>query len=51
MVIPVITGKLGTVPKPLIRGLEEFGMGRQTETIEIRALLRSGRIPRRVLET
>ena len=51
MFIPIIIGTLGTVPKGLIKGLEDLEIKGQMETIQTTALLRSARILRRVLET
>ena len=33
MVIPIVIGALGTIPKSLLRRLEELKIGRQAETI------------------
>ena len=41
----------GTVTKGLLKGLEDLKIGRQDETIQTTALLRTARILRRVLET
>ena len=46
-----VIGALGTVPKGLVKGLENLEIGRRIETIQITTLLRSARIQRRVLET
>ena len=51
MVIPIIIGALGTIPKGLVRRLQEFDTRGQAETIQTTALLKLARIPRRVLET
>ena len=50
-VIPIIIGALGTIPKELVKGLENFKVRGQVETIQITALLRSARILRRILVT
>ena len=50
-VIAIIIGTLGTIPKGLVREVDEFEIGKQAETIQTTALLRSARILRRVLET
>ena len=50
-VIPVVIGALGTIPKRLIKGLEDSEIRRQIEIIQATALLRSARILRRVLTT
>ena len=49
-VIPVAVGELGTIPKRLVKRLEDSEI-RQVETIQTRVLLRLARILRRVLET
>ena len=43
-------GVFGTVTKGLLKGLEDFEVGRRVETIQTRALLGSARILRRVLD-
>ena len=48
-VIPNITGALGTVPKSLLRELEDSEIGEQSEVIQTIAFLSSFRILRRVL--
>ena len=50
-VIPIITGRLGTISKGLLRGLEEKEHGELAETIQTTALLCLARILRRVLKT
>ena len=50
-VISIIIRALGTVTKGLIKGLEDFEIRERVKTIQTTALLRSARIPRRVLET
>ena len=45
-VMPIVIGALGTVPKELVRGLEEVVIGRRVVTIETTALLRTVRIQR-----
>ena len=49
-IIPIIIVVFGTVTKGLLKGLEDFEVGRQVETIQTTAL-RMARILRRVLET
>ena len=49
--ISIITDAQGTVPKGLIKRLEELEIGGHVETIQTASLLRSARILRRVLET
>ena len=51
MVMPIVIGALGTVPKGLVQGLEDFEIRGRVETIQTTALLRSAKILRRVLET
>ena len=50
-VIPVVIGALGTIPKLLLKGLEDLEIRGQIETIQTTALLRSRRIWRGVVET
>ena len=49
-VIPILIGALGTIPKQLVRGLEELEIEWRAETIETTALLRRTTILRRVLD-
>ena len=49
--IPIVIGALGTVTKGLVKGLENLEIRVRVVTIQTIALLRSARIPRRVLET
>ena len=51
MVIPIVIGALGTIPKILVQGLENLEIRGQVETILTKALSRSAGILRRVLET
>ena len=51
MVIPIVVGALGTIPKGLVNGLEDLGIRGLVKTIQTTSLLRSARILRRVLET
>ena len=51
MVISIVIGMLGTIPKGLAKGVEEFEIRGQVDTIQTTALFRSERIPRRVLES
>ena len=48
---PIVVRTLGTVPKGLIKRLEDLEIRGWVETIQITALLRSARILRGVLET
>ena len=50
-VLPIEIGALDTVTKGLVKGLEDLEIRGRVETIQIKALLRSARILRRVLET
>ena len=49
--IPIVICVFGTVTKGLLKGLENFEVGGQVETIQTTALLKTARILRRVLET
>ena len=49
-IISIVIGALGTVTEGLIQRLEDLDITGRLETIQITALLRSARIPRRVLE-
>ena len=50
-IIPIVIGSFGTVTKGLLKRLEDLEVGGRVETIQTTALLRTARIPRRVLET
>ena len=50
-IIPVVIGVFETVTKGLLKGLEDWEVGGRVETIQTTALLRTARIPKRVLET
>ena len=50
IVIPIVIGAIGTIPKDLVKGLEELEIGRRAETIQITALIRSARILGRFVE-
>ena len=50
-IIPIVIGAFGTVTKGLLKGLENLEVGGRVETIQTAALLKTGRILRRVLET
>ena len=50
-IIPIVIGAFGTVTKGLLKVLEDLEVGSRVETIQMTALLRTVRIPRRVLET
>ena len=47
----IVIGALGTVTKRLLKDLEDLEVGGRVETIQMKALLRTARILRRVLET
>ena len=51
MIIPIVTGALGTVTKGLVLGLEDLEIIGRVEIVLTIASLKSARIPRRVLET
>ena len=46
-VIPIVIGALGTIPKRLVRELEELEIKEQVETIQTTTMLRSARILKR----
>ena len=50
-IVPIVIGTLDTITKGLLKGLEDLEVGGGVETIQMTALLRTGRILRRVLET
>ena len=50
-IIPIVIGAFGTVTKGLLKGLEDWEVGRRVETIQTTTSLRTARILRRVLET
>ena len=50
-IIPIVIGAFGTITKELLKGLEDLEVGGRVETIQTTALLKTGRILRRVLET
>ena len=50
-IVSIVIGALGTITKGLLKGLEDFEVGRRVETIQTTALLRTARILRRVLGT
>ena len=49
--IPIIIAILGTVTKGLFKGVGDLEIEGRVKTIQTIMLLRSGRIPRRILET
>ena len=50
-IVPIVIGALSTITKGLLKGMEDLGVGGRVETMQTTALLRTARIPRRVLET
>ena len=50
-ILPFVIGAFGTVTKGLLKGLEDLEVGGRLVTIQTSALLKTARIPRRVLET
>ena len=48
---PIVIGAFGKVTKGLLKGLKDLEVGGRVESIQTSALLRTGRILRRVLET
>ena len=49
-IVPIVIGAFGTVTKGLLKGLEDLEVSGRVETIKTTALLKTARIPRRVLE-
>ena len=49
-IIPIVIGAFGTVTKSLLKGLEDLEVGGLVEIFQTRALLKTARILRRVLE-
>ena len=50
-IVPIVIGAFSPIDKGFLRGLEDLEVGGRVETIQTTALLRTARIPRRVLET
>ena len=50
-VIPIVTDALGTIPKVVVKRLDDLKIKGQVETIQTTPLLKSARILRRVPET
>ena len=50
-IVPIVIGALSTITKGLLKGLEDLEVGGRVETIQMKALLRTARILRRVLDT
>ncbi len=51
MIVPIVIGAFCTIPKGLLKDLEDLEIGGRVETIQMTALLRRARILGRVLET
>ena len=51
IVIPIVLGALATIPKGLVKGLEDLHIKRPVGIIQTIARIRSTRIQRRVMET
>ena len=47
----IVIGGLETVPKDILKGLEELEIGGQSQTIQTTTLIRLARILRRVMKT
>ena len=50
-IVPIVIGALSRITKGLLKGLEDLEVGGRVDTIQMKALLRTARILRRVLET
>ena len=50
-IIPIVIGAFGTETKGLLKEMEDLEVSRRVKTTKTTALLRTTRIPRRVLET
>ena len=50
-IVAIVIGAFGTVTEGLLKDLEDLEVVRRVETIQTTALLKTARIPRRVLET
>ena len=50
-IVPIVIGAFGTVTKGLLKGLEDLEVGSRVGTIQTTALLKTARIPRKVLKT
>ena len=48
-IAPIVIGAFGIITKGLLKGLEDLEVGGRVETIQMKALLRTARILRRVL--
>ncbi len=38
-IVPIVIGALGTIPKGLLKGLEDLEVGGRVETVQMTALL------------
>ena len=50
-IVPIVIGTLGTITKGLLKGPEDLEVSGRVGTIQMKELLRTARILRRVLET
>ena len=50
-IVLIVIGAFGTVTEGLLKGLDDLEVGGRVETIQMTALSKTARIPRRVLET
>ena len=50
-IVPIVIGAFGAVNKRLLKGQDDLEFGGRVETIQTKALLKTARIPRKVLET
>ena len=51
IIIPIVISVIGTLTKGLIKRLVDLEIREEVDTIQITALLRSARIPRRIPES
>ena len=50
-IMPIVIRAFGTITKGLLKGLEDLEVRGRVDIIQTTALLRTARMPRRVLET
>ena len=50
-IVPIVIGCFDTVTKRLLKRLADLEVGGRVETIQTTALLKTARIPKKVLET
>ena len=50
-IVSIVIGAFGTVTIGLLNGMEDLEVGGRVETVQTKALLKTARILRRVLET